>query len=172
MELAIALSALPVHITCSHSTGAIISFLLLHWRNPPRLQAHNKSDIILRLPVGKRIREIRWLSVWCRRFTVSSNCAMTCLLIIITIIKLVLSVHCPTVPIEIHFISAEYPSLISKVLEISRAPIRRTINSCLLSMRYNSPRLFPVLAMNWRDVNFLTMFVVFVSGGLWSRFDW
>lgn len=41
------------------------------YREPPILQAHNNSDIILRLPMGKRIRDIRWLSVWCRRFTVS-----------------------------------------------------------------------------------------------------
>lgn len=41
------------------------------FRNPPVLTAHNSSDIILRLPMGKRIRDIRWLSVWCRRFTVS-----------------------------------------------------------------------------------------------------
>ncbi|BFF91520.1 protein Skeletor [Drosophila madeirensis] len=38
--------------------------------DPPILQAHNKTDIILRLPMGKRIKDIRWLSVWCRRFTV------------------------------------------------------------------------------------------------------
>ncbi|CAH1121732.1 unnamed protein product [Ceutorhynchus assimilis] len=41
-----------------------------HEREPPVLKAHNNSDIILRLPMGKRIRDIRWLSVWCRRFTV------------------------------------------------------------------------------------------------------
>ncbi|XP_060527582.1 protein Skeletor, isoforms B/C isoform X2 [Cylas formicarius] len=39
-------------------------------RDPPVLKAHNNTDIILRLPNGKRIRDIRWLSVWCRRFTV------------------------------------------------------------------------------------------------------
>ncbi|XP_067619466.1 protein Skeletor, isoforms B/C [Eurosta solidaginis] len=38
--------------------------------DPPILQAHNNTDIILRLPMGKRIKDIRWLSVWCRRFTV------------------------------------------------------------------------------------------------------
>ncbi|XP_075145632.1 protein Skeletor, isoforms B/C [Haematobia irritans] len=37
---------------------------------PPILKAHNNTDIILRLPMGKRIKDIRWLSVWCRRFTV------------------------------------------------------------------------------------------------------
>ncbi|XP_050304285.1 protein Skeletor, isoforms B/C isoform X2 [Anthonomus grandis grandis] len=41
-----------------------------HEREPPVLKAHNNSNIILRLPMGKRIRDIRWLSVWCRRFTV------------------------------------------------------------------------------------------------------
>ncbi|KAJ6637834.1 Protein Skeletor, isoforms B/C [Pseudolycoriella hygida] len=39
-------------------------------KNPPILQAYHNADIILRLPMGKRIRDIRWLSVWCRRFTV------------------------------------------------------------------------------------------------------
>ncbi|XP_050068770.1 protein Skeletor, isoforms B/C-like isoform X2 [Anopheles maculipalpis] len=39
-------------------------------REPPVLQQHNNTDIILKLPMGKRIRDIRWLSVWCRRFTV------------------------------------------------------------------------------------------------------
>ncbi|XP_049534032.1 protein Skeletor, isoforms B/C [Anopheles darlingi] len=39
-------------------------------REPPVLQQHNNTDIILKLPMGKRLRDIRWLSVWCRRFTV------------------------------------------------------------------------------------------------------
>ncbi|XP_049277508.1 protein Skeletor, isoforms B/C isoform X3 [Anopheles funestus] len=39
-------------------------------REPPVLQQHNNTDIILKLPMGKRIRDIQWLSVWCRRFTV------------------------------------------------------------------------------------------------------
>ncbi|XP_062537926.1 protein Skeletor, isoforms B/C isoform X1 [Armigeres subalbatus] len=39
-------------------------------REPPSLGKHENSDIILKLPMGKRIRDIRWLSVWCRRFTV------------------------------------------------------------------------------------------------------
>jgi hypothetical protein len=52
---------------------------LWHWRNwycpsfyrdPPVLKAFNNTDVLLRLPMGKRIRDIRWLSVWCRRFTV------------------------------------------------------------------------------------------------------
>lgn len=38
--------------------------------DPPILKAHNNTNIILRLPMGKRIKDIRWLSVWCRRFTV------------------------------------------------------------------------------------------------------
>lgn len=48
-----------------------VSLVVCRFRDPPILQAHNNSDIILRLPMGKRIRDIRWLSVWCRRFTVS-----------------------------------------------------------------------------------------------------
>lgn len=51
--------------------GTIIPFPDDYYeRDPPVLKAHNNSDIILRLPMGKRIRDIRWLSVWCRRFTV------------------------------------------------------------------------------------------------------
>lgn len=38
--------------------------------SPPVLHAHNNTDVILRLPMGKRLRDIKWLSVWCRRFTV------------------------------------------------------------------------------------------------------
>ncbi|KAI8422954.1 hypothetical protein MSG28_014057 [Choristoneura fumiferana] len=38
-------------------------------RDPPILTAHSNSDIMLRLPGGKRLRDIKWLSVWCRRFT-------------------------------------------------------------------------------------------------------
>ncbi|KYN45050.1 hypothetical protein ALC56_00524 [Trachymyrmex septentrionalis] len=37
--------------------------------DPRVLEAYNYTDIILRLPGGKRIRDIKWLSVWCRRFT-------------------------------------------------------------------------------------------------------
>ncbi|XP_021913275.1 protein Skeletor, isoforms B/C [Zootermopsis nevadensis] len=40
-------------------------------RDPPVLGSFNNSDVLLRLPMGKRIRDIRWLSVWCRRFTVN-----------------------------------------------------------------------------------------------------
>ncbi|XP_065078550.1 protein Skeletor, isoforms B/C isoform X1 [Ochlerotatus camptorhynchus] len=39
-------------------------------REPPSLGQHNNSNVVLKLPMGKRIRDIRWLSVWCRRFTV------------------------------------------------------------------------------------------------------
>ncbi|XP_029156481.1 protein Skeletor, isoforms B/C isoform X2 [Nylanderia fulva] len=39
--------------------------------NDPRvLGAYNHTDVILKLPGAKRIRDIKWLSVWCRRFTV------------------------------------------------------------------------------------------------------
>ncbi|CAH2985104.1 unnamed protein product [Chilo suppressalis] len=40
-------------------------------RDPPILTAHSSSDILLRLPGGKRLRDIKWISVWCRRFTVN-----------------------------------------------------------------------------------------------------
>ncbi|XP_075210705.1 protein Skeletor, isoforms B/C [Lycorma delicatula] len=40
-------------------------------RDPPVLEKFNRQDVILRLPLGKRIRDIKWLSVWCRRFTVN-----------------------------------------------------------------------------------------------------
>ncbi|CAG4973312.1 unnamed protein product [Colias eurytheme] len=40
-------------------------------RDPPVLSAHSNSDILLRLPGGKRLRDIKWISVWCRRFTVN-----------------------------------------------------------------------------------------------------
>ncbi|XP_053619492.1 protein Skeletor, isoforms B/C isoform X2 [Plodia interpunctella] len=40
-------------------------------RDPPILSAHSNSDILLRLPGGKRLKDIKWISVWCRRFTVN-----------------------------------------------------------------------------------------------------
>ncbi|KAF4533163.1 hypothetical protein B566_EDAN001705 [Ephemera danica] len=39
--------------------------------DPPVLPAFNNVDIILHLPFGKRLKDIKWLSVWCRRFTVN-----------------------------------------------------------------------------------------------------
>nr|XP_018906629.1 PREDICTED: protein Skeletor, isoforms B/C-like [Bemisia tabaci] len=40
-------------------------------RDPPVLRYHNKANIVLKLPAGKRVKDIKWLSVWCRRFTVN-----------------------------------------------------------------------------------------------------
>ncbi|KAK9718424.1 Electron transfer DM13 [Popillia japonica] len=37
----------------------------------PALGEFNDADLILRLPPGQRIRDIKWLSVWCRRFTIN-----------------------------------------------------------------------------------------------------
>lgn len=60
-------------IYCFQFPLAPLTFMFYCFRDPPILQAHNNTDIILRLPMGKRIRDIRWLSVWCRRFTVSRS---------------------------------------------------------------------------------------------------
>ncbi|XKL66519.1 hypothetical protein PGB90_009939 [Kerria lacca] len=38
---------------------------------PPILKAHNGTGIILKLPDGKKLKDIRWISVWYRRFTVN-----------------------------------------------------------------------------------------------------
>ncbi|KAK6632847.1 hypothetical protein RUM43_012586 [Polyplax serrata] len=38
-------------------------------RDPPILKSYYREDVILRLPVGKRLRDMKWLSIWCRRFT-------------------------------------------------------------------------------------------------------
>lgn len=40
-------------------------------RDPPVLKAHNKTNLFLKLPAGKKIKDIKWLAVWCRRFTVN-----------------------------------------------------------------------------------------------------
>ncbi|XP_026669797.1 protein Skeletor, isoforms B/C isoform X2 [Ceratina calcarata] len=40
-------------------------------RQPEALRAYNYTDIFLKLPDGKRIRDIKYLSVWCSRFTVN-----------------------------------------------------------------------------------------------------
>lgn len=31
--------------------------------------AYKKKDLVLRLPEGRTFRDIRWLSIWCRKFT-------------------------------------------------------------------------------------------------------
>lgn len=54
----------------SHLPIFSLFFSFFSCSEPPILKAHNNTDIILRLPMGKRIKDIRWLSVWCRRFTV------------------------------------------------------------------------------------------------------
>lgn len=65
---------LPLSHTHSVSlTLCLFLFSYVSRSDPPILQAHNNTDIILRLPMGKRIKDIRWLSVWCRRFTVSPS---------------------------------------------------------------------------------------------------
>ncbi|RZF32736.1 hypothetical protein LSTR_LSTR005929 [Laodelphax striatellus] len=40
-------------------------------RDPPILGRYHMADVILKLPQGKRVRDIQWLAVWCRRFTVN-----------------------------------------------------------------------------------------------------
>ncbi len=37
------------------------------------LGRHENQDVLLKLPVGQKVRDLRWLSVWCRRFTVIPN---------------------------------------------------------------------------------------------------
>ncbi|XP_074107985.1 protein Skeletor, isoforms B/C [Cotesia typhae] len=39
-------------------------------REPQVLKAYHNENVVLKLPQGKKIRDIRWLAVWCRRFTV------------------------------------------------------------------------------------------------------
>ncbi|KAK7602289.1 hypothetical protein V9T40_009730 [Parthenolecanium corni] len=38
---------------------------------PPELKFHNGSRIILKLPDGKKLKDVTWLSVWCPRFTLN-----------------------------------------------------------------------------------------------------
>lgn len=40
-------------------------------RDPPILGRYENESVILKLKDGLKIRDIRWLSVWCRRFTVN-----------------------------------------------------------------------------------------------------
>ena len=35
------------------------------------LQHHHNADIVLRLPAGLKVQEMKWLSIWCRRFKVN-----------------------------------------------------------------------------------------------------
>ena len=43
---------------------------LLPRREPSVLGRYDSKDVLLKLPVGVKVRDMRWLSVWCRRFTV------------------------------------------------------------------------------------------------------
>ncbi|XP_076177973.1 protein Skeletor, isoforms B/C isoform X2 [Ptiloglossa arizonensis] len=38
---------------------------------PQGLKSYNYTDIFLKLPDGKRIRDMNWLSIWCPRFTLN-----------------------------------------------------------------------------------------------------
>ena len=40
-------------------------------REPPFLQRMKNEDVLLKLPHGMKMRDVRWLSIWCRRFTVN-----------------------------------------------------------------------------------------------------
>ena len=40
-------------------------------REPPYLQRMKNEDVLLKLPHGMKMRDVRWLSIWCRRFTVN-----------------------------------------------------------------------------------------------------
>ena len=43
-------------------------------RGPPKvLQLYTNADIVLRLPAGLKVQDMKWLSIWCRRFTVSTD---------------------------------------------------------------------------------------------------
>jgi len=35
------------------------------------LKAYNNADIVIKLPSGKSLQNIRWFSVWCRRYRVN-----------------------------------------------------------------------------------------------------
>ena len=40
--------------------------------SPPVLRRSDGEDVLLKLPLGIKVRDLKWLSVWCRRFTVRS----------------------------------------------------------------------------------------------------
>ncbi|XP_046462387.1 protein Skeletor, isoforms B/C-like isoform X2 [Daphnia pulex] len=39
-------------------------------KEPPVLGRYDNKDVLLKLPLGVKVRDLRWLSVWCRRFAV------------------------------------------------------------------------------------------------------
>ncbi|XP_076280372.1 protein Skeletor, isoforms B/C isoform X1 [Lasioglossum baleicum] len=39
--------------------------------DPEKLGAYNNADVLLELPAGKKLRDMSWLSVWCKRFAMS-----------------------------------------------------------------------------------------------------
>jgi hypothetical protein len=46
-------------------------FFSFHFREPPVLGRYDNKDVLLKLPLGVKVRDLRWLSVWCRRFAVT-----------------------------------------------------------------------------------------------------
>ncbi|XP_014230471.1 protein Skeletor, isoforms B/C isoform X2 [Trichogramma pretiosum] len=51
--------------------GTPISYPEHHSRNPSPLGYYKNADILLKLPYNMRVRDIKYLSVWCQRFTVN-----------------------------------------------------------------------------------------------------
>ncbi|KAL7307222.1 hypothetical protein TKK_0000944 [Trichogramma kaykai] len=49
--------------------GTPISYPEHHSRNPSPLGYYKNADILLKLPYNMRVRDIKYLSVWCQRFT-------------------------------------------------------------------------------------------------------
>ena len=50
---------LPLHINYNHRTV--------------KLSAYKNQNVLLKLPDGKKLRDIKWIAVWCRKFAVSEN---------------------------------------------------------------------------------------------------
>jgi len=57
--------------TVPSPSGVIVPYPVEYsGREPPVLGRFDGQDILLKLPRGVRVRDLRWLSVWCRRFAV------------------------------------------------------------------------------------------------------
>lgn len=61
----------PSEYVAIKTTNKILFQIIFFYREPPVLGRYDNKDVLLKLPLGVKVRDLRWLSVWCRRFAVN-----------------------------------------------------------------------------------------------------
>lgn len=63
---------LPTFITRTIFAEKLLKLrFFIYFRDVPPLERQNGTDVVLILPEGLKVKDIRWLAIWCTRFTVS-----------------------------------------------------------------------------------------------------